>query len=68
MVVVVIMMKRRTLRTMLGLGNFIVTVTAGLLMGLRRTEIEMRSRRTNSQAQKQGNQEERVHETKHLRE
>jgi len=63
-----VVMERRAFRIMFGVGDLIVTIAASLLMSLRRAEIEVRSGGTNSQAQKQGNQEERVHETKHLRE
>lgn len=65
MMMVVIMMKRRALRTMLGVGDLVMPITAGLLMDLRRTEIKVRSGRTDSQAQKQGDQEKRVHQPKH---
>lgn len=65
MMVIVIVVERRAFRTVLGICHFIMTIAAGLLVCLRRAEIEMRSRRTNSQAQKQGDEEERVHETNH---
>jgi hypothetical protein len=58
-------MERRAFRAMLGVCYLIVTVAAGRFMSLRRAKIEVSSGGTNSQAQKQGCQEERVHESEH---
>jgi hypothetical protein len=65
MMMVVMMMKRRAFRTMLGVCGLLMAIAASLRMGFRRTEIKVRSGRTNPQTQKQGNQEECVHQADH---